>query len=230
VTLATGRGFAPTACIAQELGLNAPLICYQGALIRDYRDGTSIHTAAIPLDLAQEVITISRTRRLNAQVYMSDGLAYAAQVTSDIAYLADITQVPVTEVGDLAAWLDQPPLKFLFYEPERDTHTLVGELQSRFNGRLQVVQSWDHLIEITGPDVSKGKALARLAAHLDVPRSATLAIGDQDNDVSMIAWAGVGVAMGNASPAAKAVADIVAPPLEEEGAAQIIEHYLLDEL
>jgi hydroxymethylpyrimidine pyrophosphatase-like HAD family hydrolase len=55
-----------------------------------------------------------------------------------------------------------------------------------------------------------------------------MAVGDQDNDVSMIAWAGLGVAMGDASPAAKAAADVIAPPLEEDGVAWAIERYVLD--
>jgi hydroxymethylpyrimidine pyrophosphatase-like HAD family hydrolase len=56
-----------------------------------------------------------------------------------------------------------------------------------------------------------------------------MAVGDQDNDVSMIAWAGLGVAMGNASPEAKAVADVIAPSLEADGAAWAIERYVLGE-
>ncbi len=89
------------------------------------------------------------------------------------------------------------------------------------------MRSWDRLIEATGPSISKGEALARLAAHVGVSQSGTMAVGDQDNDVSMIAWAGLGVAMGNASPAAKAAADVIAPVLEADGAAWAIERYVL---
>jgi hydroxymethylpyrimidine pyrophosphatase-like HAD family hydrolase len=105
---------------------------------------------------------------------------------------------------------------------------LVHDLQAQFDDRVRVTQSLDHLVEVTAPEASKGQALARLAAHLGVAQSATMAIGDHDNDVSMIAWAGLGVAMGNASPAAKSAADVIAPPLEEEGAAWAIERYVLE--
>jgi hydroxymethylpyrimidine pyrophosphatase-like HAD family hydrolase len=76
--------------------------------------------------------------------------------------------------------------------------------------------------------VSKGDALQRLADHLGVPQARVMAIGDQGNDVPMLTWAGVGVAMGNASPAAKAAADWVAPPFSEDGAAVAIERFILN--
>ena len=85
----------------------------------------------------------------------------------------------------------------------------------------------DTLIEVTPPNVSKGCALKTLAAYYRIPQSQVMAIGDQDNDVKMIAWAGLGVAMGNACPQAKAVADHIAPPLSEEDAAWVIEQFIL---
>jgi len=229
VTIATGRGFRPTARFAQDLGLNAPLICYQGALIQDHRDGTIVHSSTIPLDVAQQVIAFSQARQLNGQVYMGDERAYAGQIDPIMARIAELSGVPVTAVGDLAVWLEQPPLKFLFFERKQAVPGLVRDLQTLFNGRLQVVRSWDEIVEVTGPGVSKGDALARLAVHLGVPQSATMAVGDQDNDVSMIAWAELGVAMGNASPAAKAAAGVIAPPVAEEGAAWAIEQLALEE-
>lgn len=228
VAMATGRAFSSAARFAKDLELNAPLICFQGAMIRDYRDGTTVYADTIPLDSAREVIAFSQARQLNVQVYLEDDQSYADQVNSEIARLAEIAQVPVSGVGNLAKWLDRPPLKFLYFvEQEEAAPELVRDLKSQFD-HLQIVRSWHKIVEITGPDVSKGSALMRLAECLETPQLATMAVGDQDNDVSMIAWAGLGVAMGDASPAAKAAADVVAPPLEEEGAAWAIEHYVLD--
>jgi Cof subfamily protein (haloacid dehalogenase superfamily) len=229
VTIATGRGFPPAARFARDLGVNAPLICYQGALIRDHQDGTIVHTATIPLNVAREVIAFSQTHQLNLQVYMQDGQAYTDRVTPAITRIADVSGVPVTCVADLGAWLNRPPLKFLFVERKEAIPELVRDLQAQFDGHLQAMQSWEWLVEVTAPEASKGEALRRLAAHLGVPQSATMAIGDQDNDVSMIAWAGWGVAMGNGSPAARAAADVIAPPLAADGAAWAIERYVLGE-
>jgi len=227
VTIATGRGFAPTAHFAQDLGVNAPIICYQGALVRDYRDGRTVHSATIPLPVARDLIDFSETRKLNFQVYTQDDRAYVSQLNSVAEGIAELSGIPVTAVKDLAGWLSHPPIKFIFFEQEEAVPELVRNMQAQFDGHLQVVRSWDQLIEATGPSISKGEALARLAVYMGVAQAETIAVGDQDNDVSMIAWAGLGVAMGNASPAAKAAADVVAPALEADGAAWAIEQYVL---
>jgi hypothetical protein len=227
VTIATGRAFATASRFAQDLGINAPLICYQGALIQDLRDGTIIHKVTIPPDVARQVAAFAQVRQLNFQVLMEDNRAYTDRVKPVTDPILGRSGMSVTAVGDLAAWLDRPPFKFLFTERPEAMPELVRDLQAQFEGRVRVTQSLDSLVEVTGLEASKGQALARLAAHLGVAQSATMAVGDHDNDVSMIAWAGLGVAMGNASPAAKAAADVIAPPLEEEGAAWAIERYVL---
>ena len=228
VTVSTGRAFATASRFAQDLGINAPLICYQGALIQDLRDGTIIHKVTIPPDVARQVAAFAQARQLNFQVLMEDNRAYTDRVKSVADPLLGRSGMPVTAVGDLAAWLDRPPFKFLFTEQPEAMPELVHDLQAQFDDRVRVTQSLDHLVEVTAPEASKGQALARLAAHLGVAQSATMAIGDHDNDVSMIAWAGLGVAMGNASSAAKAAADVIAPSLDEEGAAWAIERYVLE--
>jgi hypothetical protein len=92
---------------------------------------------------------------------------------------------------------------------------------------MQVVRSHTLFVEGNPIGVDKGDALRRLSAYLDVPQDRVMAIGDQGNDVPMISWAGLGVAMGNGSDAAKAVSDWIAPPLSAAGAAVAIERFLL---
>ncbi len=179
--------------------------------------------------MARDLIVFSQARELNFQVYTENDRAYVSQMNPVAAHIAELSGIPVTAVKDLAGWLSHPPIKFLFFAQEEAVPELVRDMQARFNGLLQVVRSWDRLIEATGPNISKGDALGRLAAHMGVPQSGTMAVGDQDNDVSMIAWAGLGVAMGNASPAAKAAADVIAPALEADGAAWAMERHVLGE-
>jgi Cof subfamily protein (haloacid dehalogenase superfamily) len=227
VSLATGRAFTTASFYARELGINAPLICYQGALILDLRDGSVVYQATLPLEVARRLAAFTQARRLSVQVYLEDHQAYTDHARPVVDTILDKSGRALIEVGDLVAWLDRPPYKFLISERPEAMADLVRELQSEFTGSVHVTQSLDHLVEVTAPEASKGQALAHLAAHLGVAQEATMAMGDHDNDASMIAWAGLGVAVGNASPAAKAVADVIAPPLEEEGAAWAIERYIL---
>ena len=101
-------------------------------------------------------------------------------------------------------------------------------MHQRFEGQMEIVRSHANFVEGNPLGVSKGDALRRLARHVGVTQERVMAIGDQGNDVSMIRWAGVGVAMGNASPKAKAVAEWIAPPFSENGAAAAIERFILN--
>jgi hydroxymethylpyrimidine pyrophosphatase-like HAD family hydrolase len=96
----------------------------------------------------------------------------------------------------------------------------------RFNGRLSVVRSHELFVEVTSPSVSKGAALAFVAERFGVSREEVIAVGDSGNDVSMVEWAGLGVAMANATPDVHAVADWVAPPVGDDGVVEIIERFL----
>ncbi len=233
VTIATGRSLIPTDRFARELDLNAPLILYQGALIQDYRDGTIIHRETLPLSLAREIAAFAAARACATQVHDEDGAAFTTRTNPIVARMQAITGVRATLVDDLVTWLHRPPLKFLFIEEPERTIELVQQLREHFDGRVNVVRSHDLIVEVTAPQVSKGRALAILASHLGVPRAATLAMGDHDNDADMLAWAGLGIAMHNASIAAQTAADMVAPPQPSpEGhdiaVAWAIERFVLD--
>ncbi|MGQ9502999.1 MAG: Cof-type HAD-IIB family hydrolase [Anaerolineae bacterium] len=233
VTIATGRSLVPTERFARELGLNAPLILYQGALIQDYRDGTIIHRQTLSLPLAREIAAFAAARQWVTQVHAEDGTAFTTRANPIVARMQAITGVPAVLVDDLVAWLDRPPLKFLFIETPEGTFDLIQELRERFDGQVNVVRSHDLIVEVTAPQVSKGHALAILAAYLGVPRAATMAMGDHDNDAEMLAWAGLGIAMHNASAAAQAAADIIAPYLpspdgHDEAVAWAVERFILN--
>jgi hydroxymethylpyrimidine pyrophosphatase-like HAD family hydrolase len=136
--------------------------------------------------------------------------------------------LPVVELPDLRAALDPPPTKFVITCPADEADAILAELDARFGQVLHIVRSHDILVEGVAPSVSKGHALAKLAELLDVPQAEVMAIGDRDNDVPMLAWAGLGVAMGDAPPVVRAAARWLAPPLAEDGAAVAIEHFILN--
>jgi hydroxymethylpyrimidine pyrophosphatase-like HAD family hydrolase len=136
----------------------------------------------------------------------------------------------VVQVRDLKQVRQTPPLKGLVVHPANEIEAVIKDLKAALGDSLSVVRSSKVLIELFSPTVSKGQALATLAQYLEIPQQEVMAIGDQDNDIEMIAWAGLGVAMGNASAGAKAVAQVVAPPITEEGAAWAIEEYIFDQV
>lgn len=227
-TIATGRAFDSALSFARELGINTPLICYQGGLIKDHLSGQVIYEQSVPLPMAQELIRFTRQRGLHLNVYVDDSRAYAERMTPEARYYTGIAKAAVYPVGDMLAFLDREPMKLIIIlSDDGATGPLIAELGALFAGRMRFVRSYSRFVEGIPQGVSKGHALARLADHLGIPLEETIGIGDNDNDLELVERAGLGVAMGNASPAVKAAADYIAPSVDEEGVVEVIERFVL---
>lgn len=228
VTLATGRAMPDTARYALELGVDGPVICYQGGLIQDPRTGQVLYRATMPRLLALEAIELAAHDDLDINVYVNDEI-WVSRLRHDEAFYRHWLGLPVRQVGDFAAALTEDPIKFIVIAEEAEADRIYPAWSAHFNGRLHIVRSHRLLVEGNPLGVSKGHALARLAAHLGVCREETIAIGDNDNDRSMIEWAGLGVAMGNAPASLKAIADYLAPPVIQDGVAEVLQRFVLGE-
>ncbi len=225
-TIATGRTFAGARPFIQQLEVNAPVILYQGAEIRDPATGEAIYQACIPLEWARELITFLKEAGVCYNVFLED-TPFAEARTKETDLYEQIDRVRVEIVGDMLTFLQRPPTKImLISEPARLT-SLSPTLQQQFLGRLRITRSHRYFLEAVPLGANKARALARLARHLGIPRQETVALGDNDNDAEMIAWAGLGIAVENASPAAKQAATAIAPPVNHAGAAWAIRQLVL---
>jgi Cof subfamily protein (haloacid dehalogenase superfamily) len=225
VTLATGRMFSATVPFARELGIEAPLICYQGGWIQA-QDGPVLHRTSLPQVQARAALAVGRDQAWHTVLYADGRLFIDAMIHPRRFYEELLGPDPVVN-PDLEAVLDDHvPDKVLFVADPADIPAMGHHLSDRFGLTTEVVQSHARFVEIVPQGVDKGRALAFLAKRLGVPQTSVLAIGDRQNDIPMIDWAGVGVAMGNGVPAVKAAADWVAPSFEEDGAAAAMERYL----
>ena len=224
ITLATGRSFSFTRPLATALGLKAALICYQGAVIQEM-DGRLLRRIGLPAGAMARAVALAGEQ--DWQLYAEgDGALYLQAGRRYDDQLLSIHSLPVRSVPDLAR-LQPPSNQMGVYQPDGATAAQVEALQTALGTTAIAFQTHRCFINITPAGVSKGEALAWLAGRLDIPQSEVMAVGDSDNDASMIAWAGVGVAMGNARPSAIKVADWIAPPLEEQGAAAALERFAL---
>jgi Cof subfamily protein (haloacid dehalogenase superfamily) len=229
VTIATGRGYPSIRRFAEQLGLAAPLICYQGAQIRA-TDGTVIHESSLPREHLPPVIEYCKGGGWELTAYWQDEI-YVTTRMYDQAYYDRWFTLPAHQVADLMAALPGDPTKYIAIAPTREhADRLENEIRSLANGVYQVMRSHAWFVEGLAAEVSKANSVARLARDLGVRQEQVMAIGDGGNDTSMVAWAGCGVAMGNASPDVKAVASVIAPTQAEDGAAWAIERYVLEAL
>jgi len=225
VVMATGRMFLTAIPFARELGLTSPIVCDQGATIREWQTNTVLFQETLSVELARQILSWS-TGDLTVVVCM-DGAFYAPRRTDYLTRFVGDYHDQLHIVPDLAQSLDRDPEKIVFVNDIPVTSRLLLELTDCFGQRAQVVQSYAHYVEITHPGVSKGKAIEWLAQRWKIAREQVIAIGDQDNDRSMIEWAGMGVAIGNAVDSVKAVANYIAPTAAEDGVADVIERFVL---
>ncbi len=231
VTINTGRGPMITGRYATDLGLSAPLICFQGGLVYDYRARRVLHEVRLDPAVIPVVVEMAERHGWNLQ-FETTTMSYLPRVSEHPQALLDLLRLAGWQrVDNLATDLPETPFKFILTvadHAQRDV--LEAELRARLAEaglNLAVVSSHPILVEGLPVGLNKATGLAWLADYLGVPRAAVMAVGDNDNDAPMLAWAGVGVAMGNASPAARAAADWMAPPVADDGAAVALEKYVL---
>ena len=233
VTIATGRGPTPTEQYAEELGLTTPLICFQGAMIYDHRARRVLHETRLEADTLPIVAALAEERGWHLHFEAPD-MVYLPRNGNDSEQFSALFRLANWKhVDDLLGDLPETPHKFMFSvrDPaERDA--LVAVLRAAFSADprlagIAVVASHPILVEGLPHGLNKAGGLAWLAARLGLAASDVLAVGDNDNDVEMLRWAGWGVAMTGSSPAALAAADWVAPSLEEDGVAVALEKFVL---
>lgn len=226
IALVTGRSFQSALPYARLIDVHLPLICYQGGLIQHPDTGETLYRASLARELAQETIELSQARGWQLLLYTTDEIILSEYRYPEKVY-RQMLGPTVRQVEDLEAAVDGGPIKMTILAAEDASPAIEDEMHERFVGRMEIVRSHSMFVEALPAGVSKGHALARLAEYLDVPQRSVMAIGDQDNDASMVTWAGLGIAMGNGSPLCKSVADWIAPTIKEDGSAEAIERFLL---
>lgn len=226
VVMATGRMFRTAEPFARDLGLTDPIVCDHGATIRDLRTTEILFEKRIPLERVRHVVaSVPPDSTLTACL---DGELYTARINEDaLRFAGKYAREYLHEVGNLAEFLTREPQKLICISHPEAASRLLADMTARFGDQLQVVQSFPHYVEFTHRDASKGNAVAWLARRWSIAREEVIAMGDQDNDRSMIEWAGLGVAMGNAVESIQVLADFVAPSAAEDGAAVVIERFVL---
>jgi Cof subfamily protein (haloacid dehalogenase superfamily) len=229
VTIATGRMYGAAMPFARLLGIDAPLICYQGAVIQNAADGVIRFAATMPGAPTAEALTYLAEQDTFAVAYINEVLHIAQQRPELDIYLSYHPEgAEVRLCADLPAVVrEHPATKVLFVAEPAQVAPLLAGLQARVGDRLVTTQSHALFGELTALGVNKGVALAELARQLHIPQEAVVAIGDQANDLEMVGWAGLGLAMGNAIDPLKAVANHVIPSIDNDGVAVAIEQFLL---
>ncbi len=231
ISIATGRMAKSARPFAQTLGQTAPIIAYQGALMRamwapDEPIGKLLFHRPLPAAVAREALIWSAEHGMAAHVnHLERFVLPASDPRADdySAFLGARAEI----VPDLVAWIRRPVTKILAVAEAPLPTILLPIARAHFAGRAEVTVSHPEFLEFLAPRVSKGEAVRWLARRLGIALEQTMTIGDQFNDLEMIEGVGHGVAMPSAPPEVQAAARYIAPPLADEGAAQVVEALVL---
>jgi len=238
VAIATGRMYRSALRFHREVGSDCPLISYQGALIKDPITGQTVGHWAVDrsyaLKLLEDFAPYTATGSLSVHLYLDDNL-YVKSITAQTLAYAQRSQVEAIAVGDLGEFIlcqDTDPTKVLALSDDPQIISeLLTNLKNRYSqGELYLTKSVATYFEATNPIANKGTAVKYLAEEiLGLTREQVMTVGDNFNDLEMISYAGIGVAMGNAPPDLQALADWIAPDVEADGAAVAIERFILNQ-
>jgi Cof subfamily protein (haloacid dehalogenase superfamily) len=225
VIIVTGRMFQSVRPYALEAGIDDPVVCYQGAVVAEPVSGRWLRHEPIPLELARETIAALNGEGFGLNCYVDDEL-YVSEITPEAKQYADFQHIELHPVGDLLAWLREPPTKLVVIGNPEVLQGLKERMIARFDGRLYISTSLPYFLEFASPEVTKAAGLEFVAEHLGFSREGTVAFGDGENDLELVDWAGFGVAVANAHDLVKERADFVCPSVDEEGVASVLEAYL----
>ena len=227
VTIVTGRMFRAARPFARALGIDGPMVCYQGAAVYDAGSGATLRETPVRPDVTRDVLQWAHEHGVHAQCYADDTL-YVEQINRFSERYTALARVEPVVVPSLrAAFAERPSIKVVLVDdPERaDRH--LAALRPLLGDRAYLTRSHVDFVEAVDPHVNKGEALGFIAQRYGVPLAETLAIGDAWNDVPLLAAAAVGVAMGSGPPELLARADHVVADVAHDGVAEAIERFVL---
>ena len=223
VTIATGRGYLGSSPIWRELKINGPVINYGGATDTATRKNKPIYSTQLCPELVAELLELAKDLNVHAHIYQGDGIVYEAEHECAVIY-RNALGLPYMLDPDIRKrrWTNVPKVLFIT-DRVKD---LAPMLKKRFEHRLEVALSSPGFIEFNCLGVHKGSAVEWLASRMGVKRDEIIAIGDNTLDSEMLIYAGLGVAVANASPEVKAIADVISPYGAGEAVRWAIDNYI----
>ncbi|BES65752.1 Cof-type HAD-IIB family hydrolase [Gottschalkiaceae bacterium SANA] len=233
VVIATGRNFQAASIYAKKISPNLPMICFNGAYVYDPKISGFSSRRFLSHEKIEQIISIAETNDVLYRYYDQDTIYATEGMREALSKYEGGFGVKLCFLTDEALGryyreqdLEVPKLVFHSHKPEQ--LNAVREALEEAGG-FALAQSWEGVLEVMADQVNKGSALQLVCDELEISMEETIAVGDQENDMTMIQLAGLGIAMGNGAPALKKCADAVTVTNGESAIAHVIETYCKEE-
>jgi len=236
ITLATARRYSNTAPIANELGLIAPLILYDGGIIMQHPLKAILHNHLLSANVGQQAVDVLIRHNIQPVVHPfkdTEEEIWTGPSAFDNAWVETYFANALVKVQRMpfeTLCAGHPdPIRVVAFASEEVIHSLLAEVTA-LECSWTITRRGNYgsaELAIMNPACSKASGVIELARYLDIPLERIMAIGDNNNDIVMLRTVGWGVAMGQASEAVKAAARAVTTSNQEDGVAQAIQDYAL---
>ena len=222
VTLATGRSFYITGSYARDLGIKIPLITSNGAAISDPVNFCDIESVDFPSDILEVLIPLFISNHVNATGYSSSGLYFFPE-SSRRQFIDDYNSGVSSDIKCVILPDHNVSFnKFLLIDPPDSVVSVINQIPC-----LQVVSSAKNFYDVMMTGTSKGLALKKIASSLGIPDGMVFALGDSENDISLLEAADHAVAMAGSDPRVLDVAEYVTSDCESDGFALAVKGFIL---
>ena len=230
IVLASGRptfGITPLASQLQLSLYGGYFLAYNGGKIVECATGNTIFNRELAPELVPVLYNEAMAAGMEILTYQGEGIAATRSRNKYVLHEAFINKMPVVEYSDFPGQVEFPINKCLIVGDPKPLHALELQLAERLRGRAEVYRSSGFFLECVPPGIEKSKSLNHLISSLGIAREEVIAIGDGYNDKGMIEFAGLGVAMANASIEIQDAADYVTYSNEEDGVAHVVDKLIL---
>jgi len=235
IMIASGRPTPGVQKYVEELRLKeygGYTLTYNGARVEDCSTGKVLYEKRLPNSVLKPVYEYACQKDLGIITYEED-MRKTPQVLSGrrldewILWEAKINRLTVGERKDYLDYVNYDPYKILLTADPEKSEGYMKELQQMFGESANVMRSESFFIEVTARRIDKARTLERVIGPIGISQANTICCGDAFNDITMVKFAGVGVAMGNAKLEVREIADYITLSNEEDGIARVVERLVL---
>lgn len=231
IVIASGRPVRGLQSYAKELHLKeigGYLLSLNGALLIACKDGRIIQDVRIPAEYYGEICDLAKACRVRLMTYQGDEIVSETPQDPYLQIEKRINGLGLIPVADLKSYLTFSVSKFLMLGDGAHLAEVEKTVSARLKNRLEVYRSEPFFLEILPKGINKASALEKLLEETACKREELMAFGDGFNDLTMIRYAGMGVAMENGVQVVKDAADYIAPSNDADGIAEVLEKFVLD--
>ncbi|MEA5260411.1 Cof-type HAD-IIB family hydrolase [Arcicella aquatica] len=229
VVLASGRPTPAMTTYAKDLSLDtygSYILSYNGGVITDMANNEILFEQSISTEHIHELYDFSVENNVHILAY-HDGAIITESASEYIDLEARLTGMPLRKVANFKEAITAPSVKCLMLEEPEYLASVGAKLKAQINHK-SITTSKPFFLEIMQKGIDKAASLARLAERLNIHADEIIAVGNANNDLSMIEYAGLGVWVDNVTPEIRHKADVIVASNNDNGVAEVIERFILN--